>query len=83
MTELILYTRAGCHLCDEMKAGLLALRSPRPFKLTEIEVGWEGALAEKYGQLVPLLEMAGEEVCHYFLDEERLKVALAAHIPGC
>ena len=82
MIELILYTRAGCHLCDEMKAGLLAARPPLAFKLTEIEVGWEGGLAEKYGQLVPLLEMAGEEICHYFLDEARLNAALARGCPA-
>ena len=76
MTELILYGRAGCHLCDEMKADLLALRPPLEFHLTEVAVGWEGALAEKYGRLVPVLEMAGQEVCHYFLDEERLRAAL-------
>lgn len=78
MTELVLYTRSGCHLCDEMKAGLLALRPPLAFRLTEIEVGWEGELAEKYGHLVPLLEMAGEEICHYHLDAARLRTILTA-----
>lgn len=77
MTELVLYTRAGCHLCDEMKAGLVALRPLLGYALREIEVGWEGELAEKYGHLLPVLELAGHEVCHYFLDEERLKAALA------
>lgn len=77
MSELTLYTRVGCHLCDEMKADLLALRPPLDFRLTEVEVGWDGELAEKYGNLVPVLELAGQEVCHYFLDEARLRAALA------
>jgi hypothetical protein len=77
LTELILYGRAGCHLCDEMRAGLLALRPGLDFSLTEVDVGWAGELAERYGQLVPVLELAGREVCHYFLDEERLRAAMA------
>lgn len=77
MIELTLYTRAGCHLCDEMKAGLALLRHGLGFRVTEVEVGWEGDLAERYGRLLPVLEMAGQEICHYFLDEERLRAALA------
>jgi len=77
LTELVLYGRAGCHLCDEMRAGLLALQAEFDFRLTEVDVGWAGDLAERYGRLVPVLEMAGREICHYFLDEERLKAVLA------
>ncbi|MFA5083265.1 MAG: glutaredoxin family protein [Hydrogenophilaceae bacterium] len=77
MTELVLYGRAGCHLCDEMRAGLQALQAQLGFALTEVDVGWEGGLAERYGRLLPVLEVAGREVCHYFLDEERLRAALA------
>lgn len=80
MTELTLYSRVGCHLCDEMKAGLQALQVELGFGLTEVEVGWAGALAEKYGHLLPVLEVDGREICHYFLDEGRLRANLAA--PG-
>lgn len=73
----MLYSRAGCHLCDEMKAGLLALRPGLGFVLKEVEVGWEGELADKYGHLLPVLELSGREVCHYYLDAERLRDALA------
>lgn len=76
MTELILYTRAGCHLCDEMKAGLMPLQAELGFHLREIEVGWDGALAERYGRLLPVLVLEGEEVCHYFLDEARLRAVI-------
>jgi hypothetical protein len=77
LIELTLYTRAGCHLCDEMKAGLELLRPGLDFHVTEVEVGWEGDLAERYGRLLPVLEMAGQEISRYFLDEERVRAALA------
>ena len=72
---LVLYGRAGCHLCEDMKTELLAFQPELGFDLTEIEVGWEGPLAELYGQLLPVLEKDGVEICHYFLDPERLKAA--------
>lgn len=60
-----------------MRAGLQALRTQLDFTLTEVDVGWEGVLAEQYGRLLPVLEMAGKEICHYFLDEDRVRAALA------
>ena len=58
-----------------MKADVLAFRAELGFELTEVEVGWEGPLAERYGRILPVLEKDGVEICHYFLDPERLKAA--------
>lgn len=75
MNELTLYVRNGCHLCDDMKAELRPFRDELGFILNEVEVGWDGELAERYGQLLPVLVKDGVEVCHYFLDPERLRAA--------
>lgn len=75
MTELTLYVRAGCHLCDDMKAELRPFQAQLGFSLTEVEVGWTGELAERYGRLLPVLTRDGVEICHYFLDPERLLAA--------
>jgi hypothetical protein len=58
-----------------MKAELLTFQAELGFELTEIEVGWEGGLAERYGRILPVLEKDGIEICHYFLDPERLQAA--------
>lgn len=75
MTELTLYVRSGCHLCDDMKAELRPFQDELGFSVREIEVGWEGELAERYGRLLPVLTKNGTEICHYFLDPERLRSA--------
>jgi hypothetical protein len=75
LIELVLYGRVGCHLCEDMKADLLALQGELDFALVEVEVGWDGELAQRYGQLLPVLELNGVEICHYFLDPDRLKAA--------
>ena len=59
--ELVLYTRPGCHLCDEMKAELERARSRvrRPFRIREVDIESDEALEERYGQSIPVLEIAG------------------------
>jgi len=70
--ELLLYGRPGCHLCDDMRAGLLELQSQFGFHVREIDVDGDPDLARRYGHLVPVLELDGREVCHYFLDAAAL-----------
>lgn len=72
MPRLVLYGRAGCHLCGEMQAGLEDLLRERGLALVLVDVDGDPALAERYGQLVPVLTLDGETVCHYFLDRQAL-----------
>jgi len=69
---LTLYSRHGCHLCDDMRDALHALQERFPFQLDIVDVDADPALAQRFGALVPVL-MAGEtELCHYFLDRRAL-----------
>lgn len=47
-----LYRRESCGLCDHAEA---ALRDAGVASYAAIDVGWEGALAERYGWRVPVL----------------------------
>jgi hypothetical protein len=75
--ELILYGRPGCHLCDDMRAALEALRTQHDFSLREIDVDSDTSLAERYGRLIPVLADPDGEICHYFLDPAALSQVLA------
>jgi len=57
--ELRLYTKAGCPLCDELKAELARTRVRPPFVLVEIDVERDPALSARHGSSVPVLELAG------------------------
>jgi hypothetical protein len=57
--ELVLYTRAGCHLCDVMKEEIERARIGTTCKLREIDVDTDPALVAKYDRSVPVLEIAG------------------------
>lgn len=55
--ELVLYTRQGCHLCDEAKA-TLAGQGLRPM---EIDIDSDPELRSKYTECVPVVVIDGRE----------------------
>ena len=57
--RVVLYTRSGCHLCDEMKAEIARARPRTPFALVEVDVDGDPELARRHGLSVPVLEIAG------------------------
>ena len=68
MLKLTLYTRIGCHLCDDMYQQLNDLRQDYSFFIRTIDVDSDVDLCQRYGDKVPVL-MAGEtQLCHYFLN---------------
>ena len=81
MTELVtltLYFREGCHLCDEMLRALMGLQSSLRFEIHQIDVDDDPLLARRYNELVPVLALEDEEICHHRLDEAVLKGFLAS-----
>ena len=76
--RFILYSRSYCHLCQDMLDALLALRTPeRPFAVDVIDVDADPALVARYDELVPVLCLGEEQLCHYFLDAPKVMAALA------
>lgn len=65
---LTLYSRTGCHLCEDMLVGLKALQADVPFALTVVDVDGDAALEARYGEWVPVLVDGDIELCHYHLD---------------
>lgn len=57
-----LYTKTGCHLCDKAKAILLELKVKWEFQYVEVDIYESDELIEKYGLMIPVVEIDGEEV---------------------
>ena len=72
MTEVILYGKAGCHLCEEARAELESVRSRRPFELREVDVALDPVLHARYGERIPVVSVAGEEAFEYHVDAGEL-----------
>jgi glutaredoxin len=68
-----LYTRPGCHLCDDARARLERLRAEVPFAIHEIDIETDDALHARYLERIPVVALDGEELFDYFVDEEALR----------
>jgi hypothetical protein len=76
--RLRVYGRSYCHLCDDMVAALSGLQAQLVFQFDLLDVDADPVLEARYGERVPVLvDAAGEEICHYWLDEDALRKRLA------
>jgi hypothetical protein len=83
MTVVTLYTRPGCHLCDEARDVILAVRdSEGAFVLREVDIESDGALHARYLERIPVVAVDGEEVAELHLDPPTLREALAERRTG-
>ena len=59
--EVVMYTRQGCHLCEEAWTRLKQARRRYAFVLEQIDVDGDPALAARYGEEVPVVTVNGKE----------------------
>ena len=72
MTTVTLYSRPGCHLCEEARAVLDRLRAGTPFDVDEIDIEGDDVLHARYLTRIPVVAIDGEELFDYTIDEEAL-----------
>jgi hypothetical protein len=71
-----LYSRSYCHLCEDMLVALQGFmaRQGVAYSVDVVDVDADPDLVSRYDELVPVLvDAAGAELCHYFLDEAALR----------
>lgn len=71
--QLTLYSRLGCHLCEDMEAQLPPYLAQTGISLDIVYIDKDSNLEQLYGTLVPVLKAAEMEICHYFLDIKALQ----------
>ena len=74
-----LYSRSYCHLCQDMLDALMRLQTPeQPITVDVIDVDADEALVARFDELVPVLyaDLSQPELCHYFLDEAKVRAVL-------
>ena len=70
--HLTLYTRHGCHLCDDLKETLRQIRRQQAFDLTEVDISQDPSLERRYGHDIPVLLIDGIEAARHRIDEADL-----------
>jgi glutaredoxin len=67
-----LYSRPGCHLCDDAREALERVHARAPFTLREVDIETDDALHARYLERIPVVALDGEELFDYFVDETAL-----------
>jgi len=78
--EVVLYTRAGCHLCDEAKQQLQQLSNQAAFELREVDIDLDPELQRRYNDEVPVIFIHGRKAFKYRIDPRQFLKRLQA--PG-
>ena len=74
-----LYTREGCHLCDEARDQILALRDGGlELELREVDIEADEALHARFLELIPVVEVGGEIVSELGCEESALRAAITS-----
>lgn len=61
VVPLVLYTRRGCGLCEQMKEEIALAHLSAPWSLTEVDVDQDPELCARYGDSVPVLWIGGRK----------------------
>jgi len=71
MIALTLYSRPGCHLCDDMKAVITRVARDRGIAITldEVDISTDPDLESRYGMEIPVLMVDGKKVAKYRVTE--------------
>ena len=74
--QLTVYSRPGCHLCEELIEALIPLVRGRATIAVQ-NIDDSPSLATAYGTRIPVVELNGRELCRYHLDADAILAALA------
>jgi glutaredoxin len=70
MVEVVLNTKPGCCLCDEVKAQLGKLRTTQAFEFREVNILDDSAAYAKFHEEIPVVFINGRKAFKYHLDEK-------------
>ena len=84
MTAIAIYSRPGCHLCDDMKA--IVTRAARAaageVTIETIDISGRPDLEALYGMEIPVLTIDGRKVAKYRVTEAEIRRMLEARETG-
>ena len=77
MTDVVVYSRPGCHLCEEAVEAIVELhRDGYRFALHEIDIESDELLLRRHLERIPVVEVDGTVISELILDEGALRARL-------
>ncbi len=74
-----IYSRTGCHLCENAEATIKSLQDEIDFELDVKLIDGSDELEKLYGHEVPVIHIDGEHHDFFRVDVERFKSSLGRH----
>jgi hypothetical protein len=72
--RLTIYSKPGCHLCDDMKAVVRdTLQDADDVSVEQVDISTDPALLELYGLEVPVLLIDGRKAAKYRITQSELR----------
>jgi glutaredoxin len=80
--HVIIYSRPGCHLCDEAKQAIEAAHCPDEYTLAEINIESDPDLLRRYKYDIPVITINGVEAFRHRLTSEAFQERLLSTSGG-
>ena len=77
MTQVTLYGKPGCQLCEEAREVVDRVRRRRPFELEEVDITRDPTLEARYRERIPVIAIDGEEALELVIEASELERRLA------
>lgn len=75
--KLTLYSRPGCHLCDEMKDAAAPVAAEYGTVIDVVDIDQDPALQQEYGYEIPVLLVNGRKAFKFRLTARELRRRLS------
>ena len=76
--RVTLYSRPGCHLCDDARATIARVCADLGEEYVEVSIDDDPALRERYAEEIPVTLVDGRQHDFWRVDEQRLRTALTS-----
>jgi glutaredoxin len=74
-----IYSRHGCHLCDDAISTINSMKNELLFEVEIAYIDGDTELEKLYGNEVPVIHINGEHHDFYKVDPDRFKASLERH----
>ena len=76
MISVVIYSKPGCHLCEEAKAAIHASDCDGEYELEEVNIETDSELLRRYRYEIPVIMIDGMEAFRHQLNSEEFKAAI-------
>ena len=71
--EVTIYTRAGCHLCEEAKTAIAPLLREFSATVREIDIAGDAALTQRFGCDIPVIYIGRKKAAKHRVNLEQFR----------